>query len=100
MKEGRAGPYPVPAVFWHSYDHPERRPDPDGATALGATVAAFPSWYLHLVCAACGHSAHVSQVALLLDGWAESASLPTCSFYAAPVPAGAVSVCRQRLTAG
>jgi hypothetical protein len=71
MKEGRTDRYRVPAVFWHSYDHPERRPDPDGATALGATVAAFPSWYFHLFCGACGHSAHISQVALLLDGWAE-----------------------------
>jgi hypothetical protein len=51
MKEGRADRYAVPAVFWHSYDHPERRPDPDGATALGATVAAFPSAPL------CGHAA-------------------------------------------
>jgi hypothetical protein len=61
MKDGRSDRHATPAVFWHSYDHPERRPDPDGATALGATVAAFPSWYFHLVCGACGHSAHVSQ---------------------------------------
>jgi hypothetical protein len=44
IKEGRADRHAAPAVFWHSYDHPECRPDPDGATALGATVAAFPSW--------------------------------------------------------
>jgi hypothetical protein len=71
MKEDRTDPYPVPTVFWHSYDRPDRRPDPDAATALGATVAAFPSWYFHLVCGGCRHAAHVSQVALLLDGWAE-----------------------------
>ena len=61
----------VPAVFWHSYDHPERRPDPDPATALAATVAAFPSWHFRTVCRGCGRAAHVSQVGLLLDGWAE-----------------------------
>jgi hypothetical protein len=66
-----SSPYPVPPVFWHPYDHPERRPDPDRATALAATVAAFPSWYFHSVCGGCGRRAYVSQTGLLLEGWGE-----------------------------
>ena len=66
----RDGPFPIPAVFWHCYDHPQRRPDPDRETALAAIVAAFPSWYFHSVCA-CGHSGYISEVGAVLDGWGE-----------------------------
>ncbi len=59
---------PIPPVFWHPYDHPERRPDPDQATALAATVAAFPSWYFHSECRGCGRTAYLSQVRLRING--------------------------------
>ena len=62
---------PMPAVFWHSYDHPERRPDPDAPTALAATVSAFPSWHFRTVCRGCGRAAHLSQVGLLIEGLGE-----------------------------
>ena len=71
MSSDRERRFPIPAVFWHSYDHPDRRPDPDRETALAATVAAFPSWHFRTVCGACRREGHVSQVALLLDGFGE-----------------------------
>ena len=57
-------------MFWHCYDHPERRPDPDRETAMAATVAAFPSWYFRAVCGACRHAGWVNQI-WLTDDWGE-----------------------------
>jgi hypothetical protein len=63
--------FPLPAVFWHCYDHPDRRPDPDRETALAAPVAAFPSWYVRVICGGCGTEKYINQIGLLLAGWSQ-----------------------------
>lgn len=57
---------PVARPFWHCYDHPDRLPDPDGATALAAPLAAFPSWFIEATCAACRRTTMEGQVHLII----------------------------------
>ena len=44
---------PIPVRNWRSYGD---APLPTGAEALDQPFAAFPSWYLRIVCARCGRS--------------------------------------------
>ena len=52
---------PVPSRHWRCYgDHPL----PSGPEALDEPLAAFPSWYLRIVCEPCGKERMVSEVHL------------------------------------
>ena len=50
---------PVPRRHWRSYGLDKL---PTGAEALDEPFAAFPSWYLRIVCARCGQERMINEV--------------------------------------
>jgi hypothetical protein len=50
---------PVPLRHWRSYGD---APLPSGPEALDEPLAAFPSWYLRIVCDRCGKEHMVKEV--------------------------------------
>ena len=54
-----ATPRPVPTRHWRCYG---AAPLPSGPDALDEPLAAFPSWYLRIVCERCGKERMVNEV--------------------------------------